>query len=245
MHLFIHLMRLFYEKKKEERPNAIVIENVPEFQKIAGNSLKLALEEEGYKVSMQVLDSAEFGARTKRKRLYFVANIFECFEFPLPTGAKTTPIDYDNVITLESLDWVTPEQNNELKYYINREKNGISHNHYIRSFDITKDSCVGTIPKSQTNYLPENIIRHPFKENTYAFLMNISHLKYLHGIWDNFYLGDTKSNQIQSIGQGICVQVVQPIMNKLYELLKRADFKNEKPKNQLYYEQLDMFELIL
>lgn len=79
MHLFIHLMRLFYQKPKAERPIAIEIENVPGFAKVAGNSLKLALEEEGFHVSMKVLDALDFGARTQRKRLFFIASIYEGF----------------------------------------------------------------------------------------------------------------------------------------------------------------------
>lgn len=218
MHLFMHLMRLFWERPIEDRPSTLVIENTPNFEHIAGNSLKLCLEEQGFFVNMAKLNSLDFGSRTKRERFFFVASIFDGFSFPEPTGRIETPIINDGIITLDNLDWITPEDSSTLKYYIDRQKN-MKHNYKIISYDITKDSYVGTIVKNHSNFKCENLIKHPTKENTYARILNIEHLKYLHNIDKDYYLGDSKTTQIQSIGQGVCCKTFQAVSDAVYKFL--------------------------
>ncbi|XZH79273.1 DNA cytosine methyltransferase (plasmid) [Clostridium perfringens] len=225
MHLFMHLMRLFWEKPKNERPKAVFIENVEGFsKKMAGESLKLAFEEEGYYVKMGMLDSLDYGSRTKRERFYFLASCYEGFEFPKAIGRKTTPISDDGVMTVDSIDWITPDDNATLKHFVERQKGKMTHNHKITSFNIDKDSYIGTIPKSHHKYIPENILKHPTKEGLYAFIRNIDHLRYLHGIGSEVYLGDSITAQIEAIGQGVCCHTVYAIAKQAYDFLKRNMF---------------------
>lgn len=224
MHLFIHVMRLFYQKPKNERPLCIIIENCSSFEKIAGNSMKLALKEEGYHIQMGKLNSLDYGSRTKRERFFFVATAYEGFEMPTPICRHDTPIIEDGIIKLEDLEWITPSDSATLKYFIDRQST-MKHNHKVISYDITKDSYIGTITKSHHKLVPENIIRHPTKPNTYAFLKNTDHLKYLHGIRSDYYLGDSKTIAIQSIGQGVCCNTFYAIVKKVYDFLESKVFK--------------------
>lgn len=226
MHLFVHLMRLFYQLPKEKRPKAILIENTELFEHIAGNSVKLCLEEEGYEVTMGKLNSLDYGSRTKRERFFLVASIFNGFQFPEPTGRQNTPISDDNIITVDTLNWVTPEENGTLKYFVERN-NHITHNHKITTFDITKDSYIGTIPKSHHKYLPENLIRHPQDPHKFAFLRDTNHLRYLHGIRPSLYLGDSTKKIIESIGQGVCCHTFDAIAQKLFVFLNKMLTSNE------------------
>lgn len=72
--------------------------------------------------------------------------------------------------------------------------------------------------------IPENLIRHPFKSDTFAFLLNVSHLRYLHGISEDIYLGDSRSLQIQSIGQGVCVKTFTSVVKRLHDFLSAKMF---------------------
>lgn len=224
--LYIHLAALFKQRAKDDRPSAILIENVPGFAAEAGSTLKLFFKKEGYHVTDGVLNSLDFGSRTERKRYFFVACTYEGFALPKGTNRKSTPICQDGVITVDSLDWVTPDTDGTLKYFLERN-DSITHHHKVQSFDITKDAYIGTIPKSHAKKVPENLIRHPFKRDTFAFLLNVNHLRYLHGICNNVYLGNSRSLQIQSIGQGVCVRTFTAIAKKLHDFLFNNMFKDK------------------
>ncbi|KJD42630.1 DNA cytosine methyltransferase [Paenibacillus terrae] len=218
MHLYMHLMRLFWDKKKSDRPKAILLENVPEFEKIAGISLELCLKDEGFSVTRAKLNSLDYGSRTKRERFFMVASVFEGFSFPVPYGQPMSSIQDDGVLKLEDLDWITTEDSGTLKYFINREKKGMTHNHHMTTFDITKDSYIGTITKSHHKIQPENWISHPTNKNLYAYL-NGEQIRKLHGISKELYLGDSNKLVVESIGQSVCVQTFKAITDKLYHFL--------------------------
>lgn len=220
MHLFVHLMRLFWERKKEDRPLAILVENVPEFEKVAGNSLELCFVEEGYYVKRAVLDSLDYGSRTKRERFFLMATAYEGFEFPIPTGEPTTSLEEAGILSLDELEWVTPETHGTLNYFLNREKEGITHNHYMTLFDITKDSHVGTITKSHHKIQPENWIKHP-TEQKFAYLKG-EQIRKLHEINEDFYLGCSNKMVVECIGQAVCTRTFHAIAKSLYQFLKQS-----------------------
>lgn len=75
------------------QPATVVIENVPGFlASHASTILALQLRRMGYQVSSTVLNGADFGGLTGRKRAYMVASIWGGFCFPEPTGRNATPI---------------------------------------------------------------------------------------------------------------------------------------------------------
>lgn len=229
MHLFMHMMRLFWEKPINERPKAILIENVEGFEVVAGNCIRLCLEEQGYEVVMKKINSLDYMSRTKRERFFLFASCFKNFSFPEAIGRLETPIAADGIMTIDNIKWVTSEENKTLKYFLDRE-NGkkTTHNHKISSFDITKDSYIGTIPKSHVKYIPENILKHPYKKDTYAYIRNIEHLRYLHGIPNEVYLGESKTAMIKSIGQGVCFHTFKAIAKQIYSFLKDNMFISNK-----------------
>lgn len=218
MHLFMHLMRLFWERPKSERPLAIMIENVAEFEKVAGNSLELCLKEEGFHVAKAKIDSLDYGSRTKRERFFMVATIYEGFSFPTPTGRNETSIEESGILSLDELNWVTPEESGTLQYFLSREKKEMSHNHRMTTFDITKDAYVGTITKSHHKIQPENWIKHPTDPNLYAYLTG-EQIRALHDIRKDFYLGDSNKLIVESVGQAVCTQTFYAIAKCLFDFL--------------------------
>lgn len=180
---------------------------------------------------MGKIDSLDYGSRTKRKRFYFFASCYdEEFSFPEPTGRLETPISSDGVMTVDSIDWITPEDSLTLKHFVDRQKGKMSHNHKITSFNIEEDSYIGTIPKSHHKYIPENILKHPYEEGKYAFIRKIDHLKYIHGIDEEVKLGNSLTSQIEAIGQGVCCKTVYAIAKQAYDFLKRNIFKERSSK---------------
>lgn len=225
--LYLHLAALFKQRSKDSRPEAVLIENVPGFEKEAGLTLKIFFRKMGYSVADGKLNSLDFGSRTERKRYFFVATAYEGYALPVGSGRLETPIIDDGVITLDNLNWVTPESDGTLKYFVERNDK-ITHNHKLTTIDILTDTHFGTIPKSHHKKLPENLVRHPFRPSTFAFLMNVSHLRYLHGIKESVFLGDSTTLQIQSIGQGVCVRTFTEIVKNLHEFLSEKMF-GDKP----------------
>ncbi|QST02482.1 DNA cytosine methyltransferase (plasmid) [Pontibacillus sp. ALD_SL1] len=219
MHLFMHAMRLFWERPKVDRPQAVLLENVPEFEKVAGNALKLCFEEEGYTVQTAVIDSLEHGSRTKRKRFFLSATVHDGFQFPEPTGVLASPIAIDGEVTTETLEWITPDESKTLQYFREREKKGMKHNHYMTVFDVTRDAYVGTITKSHHKIQPENWIKHPFLENTFAYL-KAEHIRSIQGVPKHLYLGDSNKKKVESMGQAVCYTSFKRIAQSLYAFLR-------------------------
>lgn len=244
MHLFMHLMRLFWEKPKCERPVAVLIENVPEFEKFAGNSLELCFKEEGYSVTKAIINSLDYGSRTQRKRFFMLASAFEGFSFPEGLGVKKSPIIQDGTISVDELEWVTPEEHGTLRYFLERQKGKMSHNHVMTTFDITKDSHIGTITKSHHKIQPENWIKHPVKPDTYSYL-KAEQVAALQGIPSRLYLGDSNKMRVESIGQGVCYTSFKEIAREAYVFLSNCvkriiskDKDKDKAGIELAFEQL-------
>lgn len=84
--------RLFYQFVrfvKEIRPKMFVMENVPGILTMKKGEVKNIIKQEfeslGYKVNIQPLQAEHFGVPQRRKRVFFVGNLFgKEFEFPKP-----------------------------------------------------------------------------------------------------------------------------------------------------------------
>lgn len=222
MHLFMHLMRIFWEKPIHERPLAILIENVTEFEKVAGISLELCFKEEGYHVSKAKLNSLDYGSRTKRERFFMVASVYPGFLFPEKSGVKQTSIAEAGIISPDELEWVSPEESGTLRYFLERESKGISHNHHMTVFDVTKDAYLGTITKNHFKIQPENWIKHPTEENKYAYLKG-EQIRALHQIDKQYYLGNSNKMVVECIGQSVCTQSFTAIAEALFTFLYKQN----------------------
>jgi len=84
--------KLFYEFVRfvrEIKPKMFVMENVPGILTMENGKVKETIKKEfedlGYKVNIQILNAEEFGVPQKRRRVFFVGNLFEKdFKFPKP-----------------------------------------------------------------------------------------------------------------------------------------------------------------
>ena len=75
------------------RPASCLIEQVPGWLSSESAAVMGAvLRRLGYHVHACILNSADYGACTTRRRCYFVASIFPGYEFPKPTGENRIPL---------------------------------------------------------------------------------------------------------------------------------------------------------
>ncbi len=86
------LIQVFLDYCKELQPRFILMENVAEmkngFEKSYTEEILLRLSEEGYTVTYAVLNSADFGVPQRRRRAFFIANLYE-IKFKLPESTHT------------------------------------------------------------------------------------------------------------------------------------------------------------
>lgn len=218
-HYFLHLMRLFYQTVTSNRPEALFVEQVPGFKSVAGESVEAALRDEGYYVTSEVIDSADFGARTMRKRYYMVASVYERFEWPIPTGRVKTPLIREDWFNLDDIEWKTPDTSDSLKYLYTRQQGKTSSEVFtIKAIDPSKDAIAGTIPKYYKLSSCLALVRHPEVENCWG-AFTVEQLRKLHRVWNNLYLGESVGLQRECIGQAIECGTVFAIFKQLYDHL--------------------------
>jgi len=90
-----HLYREFVEILGELRPKALLLENVPGMNQLAGGGVRRQIEEDlsldgHYNVTSGLLDAGDFGVPQRRPRLVFIGLQKEAGEPSLPKGSGIT-----------------------------------------------------------------------------------------------------------------------------------------------------------
>jgi DNA (cytosine-5)-methyltransferase 1 len=91
------LYREFVQLLGELRPRALLVENVPGLNQLAGGSVRRQIERDlsldgEYNVVSAVLDAGDFGTPQRRRRLVFVGLSHELGEPVLPSGSGVTKL---------------------------------------------------------------------------------------------------------------------------------------------------------
>lgn len=95
------LVRTFLHYVEELRPKFVLMENVAEmkngFESAYTEELLARLTDQGYKVSYQVLNAADYGVPQRRRRAFFLANrLGRQAAFPKPTHKQAAKSGKDN-----------------------------------------------------------------------------------------------------------------------------------------------------
>lgn len=231
IHLFLHFVRIFSQIPDINKPKCIFFENVPQFEKVAGISLELFLKDMGYYTSSAVIDGADYGSRMHRKRWYMVANIYEKFIFPEPTGTVQGPFTQEEWFSIDDIEWCSPETSLSIKRFVERSKKNKNAMN-IKAIDPTADSVSYTIPKNYRISVPQGMVRHPEQEDTYG-IFPIKHLERLFNIGKDYYIGKTKTLQHEVLGQSVDGIFILKLYKGLYNFL--LNFKKSES------EQLALF----
>ncbi len=181
----------FLRAVEEIKPRMVLFENVSGFKKlykgIAFNTLVSELNDIGYKVKSEILDSANFGSPQHRKRTIVVGYKEEItFNFPLPTHSKNGSLFTEkyNILSDAISDLPPLDSNDESKKYLKpktslqkelrgKEKNLTEHN--STNYGDKMKLIMSLVPKNGSiKDVPEHLRPKNCFGNTYARLDNDS-----------------------------------------------------------------------
>jgi DNA (cytosine-5)-methyltransferase 1 len=106
------LVRTFIEYVEALQPKIVLMENVAEmkngFDQSYTQEILARLGSDGYKVSYQVLNAADYGVPQRRRRAFFLANKGnKHIDFPIPTHSKTNSDDDFLFSVMEPKHYIT------------------------------------------------------------------------------------------------------------------------------------------
>jgi DNA (cytosine-5)-methyltransferase 1 len=201
----------FWALRAVEATNAhtVLIENVPDYLKSSSYYiLTNVLQRLGYNVDAKVIDPTEYGELTTRKRAIIIARTGKPVQWPAPKPRTRTIGDILDPV--EDAAWFNSETKGWL--YDHWEKQTAKGNGFA-SQQVTADSpTVGTITKryfAQQGQHP--VVKHPTLPNTHRWF-SLGEVKKLHGISEDYYLGDTKTIAGEMIGQGVVVSTISDVI---------------------------------
>lgn len=164
------LVKYFLEFAEVLKPQTIIMENVAEMKNGFGgaytNEILERLQNMGYKVSVEVLQSADFGVPQRRKRAFVLANRLGIpVVFPNPTHAKASnslfyQVDYvtvaeaiDDLPTLqhgEGSNTMTYSKQASSKFQqLMRQNTTVLHDHFARQLQETQVKRLESIVAGQ------------------------------------------------------------------------------------------------
>ena len=201
-------------------PSTILIEEGPRFlESGAGWMMRHFLEKLDYKVESCVIKPVEFGELSNRRRSVIVAHSLENFdweEIKAAALAEARPMKLADILEPDELvkdlwfdrttkPWIFDTWESQRK-----RGNGF----FARP--LSPESQI--IPTIKRGYLGYNhpdapVLRHPTKPDTFRWL-SLTEVRRLHGVPDDFIVGDEKSRRLagEVIGQGVLVRLFKHII---------------------------------
>lgn len=189
-------------------PKTIVVEEVPGFlQSGAGYILRHALTRMGYTVAERVVDSYDYNALTRRRRAVVVASSDDTVAWP---AVEEHTAVLGDILDPAADDWFDANSKSWLfSHWAKQEAKG---NNFSNQKFSAKSECIGAIGKRYFSQQGDGVVvRHPSRPNTYRWL-TVHEVKRLHGIPDNYYLGNARTTQGEVMGQGVVVTTFEKII---------------------------------
>lgn len=193
-------------------PKTIIIEQVPGFlDSGAGWMMRHFLERLGYFVDAKIVDPVEFGEIAARKRAVMVAHS-EPIAWPEPSENSQRLGDYldSNVPETSWFDRLTKSWLFEHWEQQTAKGNG---------FEPPKLTAASKhVPTIKKRYFAGQgdapVVAHPTKPNTFRWF-TVAEVKRLHGLPDDYYLGETKTVAGEILGQGVVVGFFTKLLNSI------------------------------
>ncbi|MFH0984499.1 MAG: DNA cytosine methyltransferase [Candidatus Omnitrophota bacterium] len=219
--LFYDVLRILKDKRKGAKPKAFLLENVQGLvTHNNGNTLDViiaALDEIGYKVSWDILDSKYFGVPQQRKRIYIVGfrkDLFGDhvkFEFPEESGEL---VDICN--------------------FLEKGKKGYSiSKHLQKSYLFKKNDGRPIIVDFKTKGPIKTLVAsyHKIQRLTGTFvkdgetgirLLTENECKAIMGFDKNFIIPVSRTQMYRQMGNSVAIPAVKAIAKKIVQKLKTA-----------------------
>lgn len=186
-------------------PRTVIIEEVAAFaESETGYALRHALDRLGYAVSYEILNAADYGGFTERKRAVIVAQTPDAsgkvprpFPNPTPNARPIASILEDNG------DWF--DRTTKAWLFNHAEKQAAKGNGFGFSVVDPNTSRMPIIKKRYHAGQGDNpILKHPSLPDTYRWF-TVKETARLMGLPDDYYLGEAKTTAGEIIGQGVDV----------------------------------------
>ncbi len=191
-------------------PNTVVVENVPDFLRSgAFHILHNVLTRLGYNVEGRVIDSLDYGALTSRKRAIVIARTGSAVEWPAPTIFSTRTMS-EVLQPVETGEWF--DEGSKPWLFRHWKEQAAKGNGFV-SQKITADSqYTGTITKRYFAGQGQHpVVKHPSLPETYRWL-SLDEVKRLHGISEDYFVGNTKTLAGELIGQGVVIDTMTQLI---------------------------------
>ena len=193
-------------------PHTVLIENVPDFLKSSAfYILRNVLTRLSYNVEARIIDSVDYGALTSRKRAIIIARTGgEPVEWPAETIFSTRTMG-EVLEPVEAGEWF--DETTKPWLYRHWRDQAAKGNGFV-SQQITSDSpSVGAITKRYFAGQGQHpVVKHPTLPDTYRWL-SLEEVKRLHGIRNDYYVGDSKTRAGEVIGQGVVVSTMSLLIS--------------------------------
>ncbi|MBN2433824.1 MAG: DNA cytosine methyltransferase [Spirochaetes bacterium] len=179
-------------------PHTAIIEEVPNFLKSGAGKILIHVLKRLYRyVESNVVSSVDYGSLCVRERAVIVAQD-KPINWPQKYIADKTLGD---ILDKDNEEWFDRESKPWLfNHWDSQREKGNRFSSKIYDYSTKR---VETIKKRYFSQQGDNpVIRHPVLENTYRWF-SIDEVKRLHGIPDEYYLGDKKITAGEILGQGV------------------------------------------
>jgi len=192
-------------------PHTVVLEEVPGFIDSGAGQILLHVLKRLYRnVEAKILNPLNYGSLTGRNRTVIIAT-----DRPIvwPVEHKTSRSLGDIFDQSNEHEWFDRESKKWL--FDHWERQTAKGNGFASQVYTAESDHIGTIKKRYFAQQGDNpVIKHPTEEGMYRWL-TLNEVKRLHGIPDNYYLGDAKTVAGEVIGQGVVVDLFKDIIESV------------------------------
>lgn len=191
-------------------PHTIIIEEVPGFLKSGAGEILLHVLKRLYRyVDAKILNPIDYGSLTGRKRAVIVAQ-----DLPIkwPSEYKSNHLLGD---IFEDIDHEWFDRSTKEWLFNHWDRQTAKGNGFASQIYNASSESIGTIKKRYFAQQGDNpVIAHPTKENVYRWL-TLPEVKRLHGIPDNYFVGESKTTAGEVIGQGVVVDMFKQVIGSI------------------------------
>jgi DNA (cytosine-5)-methyltransferase 1 len=185
-------------------PDIVVIEEAPAFlHSGAGWILRHALSRMGYHVGAGVMDPRNYGRLTGRKRSVVIARSGAPVVWPQEIQPVETVDDILNPEEHPDNAWFSFAKGEKQWLKDHWERQTAKGNGFASEIIRPGATSVGTIKKRYFAGQGDNpVVAHPTEADTYRWL-TLGEVRRLHGVPDDYYLGDATTRAGEVMGQGV------------------------------------------
>jgi DNA (cytosine-5)-methyltransferase 1 len=198
-------------------PHTVLMEEVPQYLDSASWYVtQHVLRRLGYTVDARVLNSADYGGVTARKRAVIVGTTFDSVDWPEPVPATRRLRDILTAPSDIACEWFTRTTASKSWLFDHWTKQQARGNGLYSAIVDYGDLTVGTIKKRYLAGQGDNqVVLHPAdreklkadpKDPTVRYRwLTVNEIKRLMDLPDSYYLGETKTTAGEILGQGVHV----------------------------------------